>query len=106
VAFGFSETRWRLWRRHGVVQQGVEADADNDYGCEPMTSRRISVFFDGLFMDEELLRAKGVQPTSPRPASVPGFAIRVGQRATLVPRSNERAHGFLMELSHVEIDRL
>jgi hypothetical protein len=27
--------------------------------------RRIEVFFYGLFMDEELLRAKGVTPTEP-----------------------------------------
>ena len=71
-----------------------------------MTSRRISVFFYGLFMDEELLRANGVQPTSPRQACVRGFALRIGQRATLVPVSDARAYGVLMELSHEEIERL
>ena len=46
-----------------------------------MTSRRITVFFYGLFMDEELLKAKGVQPTSLRQGCVRGFALRIGQRA-------------------------
>jgi len=79
---------------------------DGDSGGEAVTTRRIGVFFYGLFMDEELLRAKGVEPTSPRRAFVRGFALRIGQRATLVPDSGARAHGLLMELSHEEIDRL
>ena len=71
-----------------------------------MTGRRIRVFFYGLFMDEELLRAKGIQPTNLRQASVRGFALRIGQRATLVPVSDARAYGVLMDLSHEEIERL
>ena len=71
-----------------------------------MASRRISIFFYGLFMDEELLLAKGVQPTSPRQACVRGFALRIGQRATLVPIFDARAYGVLMELSHDEIEHL
>lgn len=71
-----------------------------------MTGRRIRVFFYGLFMDEQLLREKGVQPTTPRHAVVRGFALRIGQRATLVPASDARAHGVVTELSHDEIERL
>jgi hypothetical protein len=63
-----------------------------------MTSRRIEVFFYGLFMDADLLRTKGVNPTNIRPASVPGFALRIGQRATLLRNPNRLAHGILMEL--------
>jgi len=71
-----------------------------------MPSRRVSVFFYGLFMDAELLRAKGAEPTGVRAASVPGFALRVGRRATLVPAAEDRAHGVVMELTHDEIERL
>jgi hypothetical protein len=71
-----------------------------------MTPRRITVFFYGLFMDAEALRAKGVQPVPPRRASVAGFSLRIGQRATLVPEAGERAHGVVMELSHDEITSL
>ena len=71
-----------------------------------MTVRSIAVFFYGLFMDAELLRAKGANPRAVEPASVNGFSIRIGQRATLVPDSEGRVHGMLRELSHEDIDRL
>ena len=68
--------------------------------------RRIAVFFYGLFMDADILRSKAIDPAGPRRASVSGFALRIGQRATLVPDPDGRAHGVLMELQHEEIDRL
>jgi hypothetical protein len=71
-----------------------------------MASRRIEVFFYGLFMDADLLRAKGVNPTNIRPASVLGFALRIGQRATLLPNPNGLAHGILMQLTPTEIEQL
>src|SRR5262245_37271568 len=69
-------------------------------------ARRIAVFFYGLFMDVDLLRARGVQPAHVRDASVAGFALRIGQRATLIPAANARTFGLLMELTQAEIDRL
>lgn len=71
-----------------------------------MDARRIDVFFYGLFMDVELLRTKGAHPTNIRGASVPGFALWIGQRATLLRNPNGIAHGILMELTHAEIDQL
>ena len=71
-----------------------------------MPPRGVSVFFYGLFMDAESLRAKGAEPTGVRAASVPGFALRIGRRATLVPAAGERAHGVVMDLTHDDIDRL
>jgi len=71
-----------------------------------MTPRRIEVFFYGLFMDADLLRTKGAHPENLRPACVPGFALRIGQRATLLQNSGARAHGIVMELTHVEIEQL
>jgi hypothetical protein len=71
-----------------------------------MDPRRIDVFFYGLFMDADLLRAKGTQPVNIRSASVPDFALRIGQRATLLRNPDARAHGILMELTHAEIDQL
>lgn len=69
-------------------------------------SRRINVFFYGLFMDDELLRAKGVQATHSRIASVEGYALRIRERATLVPDKSGRVYGSIKELSHTEIDHL
>ncbi len=71
-----------------------------------MEPRRVSVFFYGLFMDVELLRAKGVNPTNAQAACVPGFVLRIGQRATLEPNNDFSAHGILMELSQAEIEQL
>jgi gamma-glutamyl AIG2-like cyclotransferase len=71
-----------------------------------MSARRIPVFFYGLFMDAEALRAKGIDPMNPRRASVRGFSLRIGQRATLVPDADGCAHGVLMDLTHADIDQL
>ena len=71
-----------------------------------VAERRVDVFFYGLFMDKELLRKKGFAPTHERVASVQGFALRIGQRATLVPSANHVAYGVVMSLSHDAIEAL
>ena len=71
-----------------------------------MAARRINVFFYGLFMDAGLLRAKGANPLNIRLACVPGYALRIGQRATLIESSQSRSFGMLMELTHDEIEQL
>jgi hypothetical protein len=71
-----------------------------------MDSRRIEVFFYGLFMDKETLESKGVRPVDIRSAAVPGFALRIGGQAALTPALSGRVHGLLMKLSHADIARL
>ena len=73
-----------------------------------MTSdpRRVAVFFYGLFMDEDLLRTKGAEPTKVERAVLEDWALRVGQRATLVPTRGSRVYGILMELTQIEIAQL
>ena len=71
-----------------------------------VSERRIDVFFYGLFMDKEFLREKGFAPTNERVASVQGFALRIGQRATLVPSADHVTYGVVMSLSHDDIDAL
>jgi hypothetical protein len=71
-----------------------------------MESRTIDVFFYGLFMDAELLRANGLHPVNGRQARVSGMALRIGRRATLVPDPGRSVHGFLFGLSHQEVERL
>lgn len=68
--------------------------------------RRADVFFYGLFMDEELLRAKGLDPQGPEAAAVDGLALRIGQRAALVPSPSGRVHGLVMSLTLAELERL
>ena len=71
-----------------------------------MSSRRIDVFFYGLFMDQRVLEEKGVQPTDVRLAAVPGFKLRIGARAALVPTADAEVLGAVVKLSHADIERL
>lgn len=67
---------------------------------------RVDVFFYGLFMDAERLRAKGINPHNSRIASVRDFQLIVGNRATLAPSSGATVYGVLSSLTHSEMDRL
>ena len=67
---------------------------------------RVEVFFYGLFMDEALLREKGLRPLRRRVACVENFRLVIGERATLVPREGSEAHGVLFSLTPGEVDAL
>lgn len=71
-----------------------------------MSARQVDTFFYGLFMDVDLLRESGAEPANPRRAYVADFALRIGQRATLVPSPGARAYGMLIALTHAELKRL
>ena len=70
------------------------------------TVRRIDVFFYGLFMDDALLREKGIDPVDRRMASLQNFCLVIGARATLVPCAGRSVHGVLFSLTHAEVDAL
>ena len=67
---------------------------------------RVAVFFYGLFMDEGLLREKGLSPRGRRAARVENFRLVIGERATLVPDEGREAHGLLFSLKPAEVDAL
>ena len=46
------------------------------------------------------------EPVNARIAAVPGFELRIGQRATLLRNANACAWGMLMQLTHAEIEQL
>jgi hypothetical protein len=69
-------------------------------------ARRIDIFFYGLFMDDALLREKGLNPVNRRVAFVENFSLLIGARATLVPRPSQTVHGVLFSLTHAEVDAL
>jgi Gamma-glutamyl cyclotransferase, AIG2-like len=71
-----------------------------------LEARRVSVFFYGLFMDPELLRGKGLEPVNPRRARVPGMRLCIGNRAALEVDASGEVYGFLVDLTHAEIERL
>jgi hypothetical protein len=68
--------------------------------------RKIDVFFYGLFMEEALLRARGIPSPNLRVASVSGFQLRIGNRATMLPAPDERVFGVVASLSHAELEKL
>ena len=70
------------------------------------SDRKIDVFFYGLYMDPALLEQKGVTPRNPRGAKVEGYAIRIGQRVTLLRSVGKRAFGMVYSLTHAEIHSL
>lgn len=57
-------------------------------------------------MDADALRENGFKPVNARQASVNGFSLRLGVRATLVPDSGKTVYGVVMSLTHGEVDRL
>jgi gamma-glutamyl AIG2-like cyclotransferase len=71
-----------------------------------MASRRIDVFFYGLFMDVALLQQQGIQPSNVRRARVEGFDLVIAERATLVPRAAHTVFGVLISLTHEDVTHL
>ncbi len=66
----------------------------------------MNVFFYGLFMDEALLAKKGVSPGRAVVGYVDGFALRIGERATLLRSEGSRAYGVMMTVSRNEAEEL
>ncbi len=50
-------------------------------------------------MDERLLAEKGIKPAEVRLGYVDGYELRIGERATLVPRPGSRAYGAIMDIA-------
>ena len=68
--------------------------------------RRVEVFFYGLFMDEKLPRGKGLEPEGGEIAAIDGFALRIGQRAALIPTPGAKVYGLVFSLTRSELDRI
>lgn len=71
-----------------------------------MSETTRDLFLYGLFMDEDILRGRGVSPLRPRKAVVPGYRLRIGRRALLVPRFGAQAFGMVFALTDREIESL
>ena len=64
------------------------------------------VFFYGLFMDESLLATRGIEPSEVNVGFVDGYALRIGERATLVRCPDCRAYGVVMDIAPGEAAEL
>ena len=64
------------------------------------------VFFYGLYMDEEILKNKSVEPRNKRIAIANGYELRIGKMATLLRKDKAKSYGLVYSLTHDEIDTL
>ena len=84
--------KWRIEDRDGkVVKSGTIDRVGVLQGVHDF-------FFYGLFMDEAILREKGVEPRAARKAVVPGVKLQIGERAMLVPEFGAQAFGMVFSL--------
>jgi hypothetical protein len=71
-----------------------------------MSDKLKDVFFYGLFMDDRVLREKGIQPKSSRKAVVYGHQLKIGRRAMLIARHSSKAFGMVHALTERELNSL
>lgn len=57
-------------------------------------------------MDERLLASKGIVASGMKSGFVDGFELRIGERATLVRRTDSRAYGVVMEIDPDDATKL
>ncbi len=57
-------------------------------------------------MDETLLAKKGISPSNAEVGHVDGFALRIGERATLIRSAGTRSYGVMMNISSDQAKQL
>lgn len=68
--------------------------------------RSVDIFFYGLFMDQKALEAQNLHPGNARMASVSGYKLHIGKRATLSPEEGAEAWGMVIGLPIQEAEQL
>lgn len=68
--------------------------------------RSVDIFFYGLFMDQQALEAQNLNPRNARMASVSGYKLHIGRRATLSPEEGAEAWGMVIGLPIEEAEQL
>ncbi|MEM1406495.1 MAG: gamma-glutamylcyclotransferase family protein [Bacteroidota bacterium] len=66
----------------------------------------MEVFFYGLFMDRAILLQNGIKPSNPRKGYLNDYALKIGNRASLVPCNNEKSYGIVMTVDNDAIHKL
>jgi AIG2 family protein len=66
----------------------------------------MEVFFYGLFMDEGILLKNGIKPSNPRNGYLNHFALKIGNRASLIPSTGEKSYGIVMTVDMAAIHNL
>ncbi|MEM7086744.1 MAG: gamma-glutamylcyclotransferase family protein [Bacteroidota bacterium] len=58
----------------------------------------MEVFFYGLFMDRSILLKNGIEPSNLRRGYLNDYALKIGDRASLIPSKNEKSYGIVMNI--------
>ncbi|MGX1930353.1 gamma-glutamylcyclotransferase family protein [Flagellimonas sp. 2504JD4-2] len=66
----------------------------------------MEVFFYGLFMDRDILLKNGIKPINPRKGCLNDYALKIGNRASLIPIKNEKSYGVVMTCDAEAIQKL
>ncbi len=66
----------------------------------------MEVFFYGLFMDVTILLKNGITPSNPRRGYLNDYALKIGNRASLIPCKNEKSYGIVMTIDNDAIHNL
>ena len=57
-------------------------------------------------MDEDILAKKGISPSNAEVGYVDGFALRIGERATLIRSAGTRSYGVMMNITSDQANKL
>jgi len=68
--------------------------------------RLTEIFFYGLYMDDDILRERGIVPRNKRVGTVYDHRLRIGKYSTLMREVNTIAYGIICSLKHDEIHTL
>ncbi len=66
----------------------------------------MEVFFYGLFMDVTILLKNGIKPSNLRRGYLNDYALKIGNRASLIPGKNEKSYGIVMTIDKDAIHNL
>ena len=66
----------------------------------------MEVFFYGLFMDVTILLKNGIKPSNLRRGYLNDYALKIGNRASLIPGKNEKSYGIVMTIDNDAIHNL
>ena len=66
----------------------------------------MEVFFYGLFMDDNILLKNGIKSSNPRRGYLNDYALKIGNRASLIPCKDEKSYGIVMTIDIDAINNL
>jgi len=66
----------------------------------------MEVFFYGLFMDRSILSKNGIEATHSRKGCLNDYALKIGNRASLIPSKGAKSYGLVMTVDKDKIQSL